>query len=673
LNKALNYSSISLAKAILPIAFFFMAHILIGQSKAIDSLQRIVALQKHDTTELNAYVSLCFEFLRRDLDKTKVYAHEAMSLGRRLNAVTQLGHAYFYMVSSHQNSGQIDSAVYYLDLLGKHSAAHPSYWRMAANYNQAAGLLYKNTGQPKKALPFMLKNLAYTTSSDESRAGSLLNIGNVYSDLGNYKEASDYYMQCLRLFEKVGNKRGQSYALNSLGTSSLYLGQLVNAKRYLERSLQIKELIGDKRGVIGSSISLGDVYKELGKFDKSEEFYLKGLNQAQQVKLPLEEARALHQLGLLYKKKGELDLARETMKKSLVIARSTGDSLMCTKIRSEILGIDITVAQMLLANLQTIVAAGDKAAEATEYNRLSEYYSMNSQFDKALSYLKKYQSLNDSLKGNTVLIQFRELEEKYNSDKKERELALLKKEHDLSLAEVKRQQANLVGIAIALVSVVIVSLALINRYRVVNRTRRMIELERMRNHIARDLHDDIGSTLSSINIISQLALKEQSNAGIHLKKIATHSARMMENMSDIVWSINPANDSLEQMIAKMKEFAAEILEPKEIEFTFDVDPSVTPLKLDVEKRKNMFLIFKEVVNNAAKYSEAANLAVHVGRENGTLMLAVRDDGRGFEIGKVGQGNGLKNMADRARSMNAHLTQTSEPGKGSSLSLQVPIT
>ena len=114
-----------------------------------------MALQKHDTTELNAMNGLSFEFLRRDLSKTKSYAYQTIKLARSLNAVWQLGSGYFYLVTSHQNSGNLDSALYYLDLLGKHSEANPSYWKMAANYNQAAGLFYKNTGQPKKALTYM--------------------------------------------------------------------------------------------------------------------------------------------------------------------------------------------------------------------------------------------------------------------------------------------------------------------------------------------------------------------------------------------------------------------------------------------------------------------------------------------------------------------------------------
>ena len=327
----------------------------------------------------------------------------------------------------------------------------------------------------------------------------------------------------------------------------------------------------------------------------------------------------------------------------------------------------------LFSNLNTFINMGDRSGEALEYFRLSEYYAVNKQYDKALHYLKKHYQLKDSLEGSSVLIQIKQLEKLYENDKKEKEIALLKKDQDLQSLALSQERTNNSLIIVALISVVVISVLLLNRYRVVNRNKRMLEVEKMRNNIARDLHDDIGSTLSSINIMSQIALQENGNAGTHLKKIATHSARMMENMSDIVWSINPRNDTLEQVAAKMKEFAAEILEPKEITYTFSIDESIVGLKLDVEKRKNIFLIFKEAVNNAAKYSEAGKLAIQLSRVNGSLILSVIDNGKGFDSATVIHGNGLNNMTERAHSMNGRLTQFSEPGKGSSVSLQVPLT
>ena len=666
-------------KTLITIFLILLSHLLLAQSNVVDSLQKIVSLQRHDTTEVNALVSLAYEFLQKDLGKVKSYAYQVVTLSRSINAVPQLGNGYFYLISSHQNNGNLDSAVYYLDLLGKHSKANPTYWKMAANYNQAAGLFYKNTGQPKTALSYMLKNLEFKQLSGESRAGLMLNIGNIYFDLGDYRNSSSYYIRSLALFEKIGNKRGQSYILNSLGSTSVNMKQYAAAKSYLEKSLKIKEELNDSRGMVSSSNSLGDVYKELGQFNEAERYYLKALKASREVKIPLGEARSLHQLGLLYKRTGEYSRAKEDLKQSLILAKNGGDSLMSAKINSEIISIEMKEEERnltestLLTNLNTIIHAGDKHAQVVEYKRLSEFYAINGQFDKAYTFLKKYESLNDSVNGNSVVLQLKELEEKYNSEKKEKEITLLKQKQDLKDVEIKRQRANQTGIGIALISVILISLLLINRYRIVNRTKRQLELEHMRQGIARDLHDDIGSTLSSINIMSQLALNESDEATHQLKKIVTQSAHMMETMSDIVWSINPGNDSVEQMIHKMKEFAGEMLEPKNMEYHFEVAADANTILLSAEKRKNLYLIFKEAINNAAKYSEGNRVDILLNRENGSLHMTVRDNGKGFDSPLTKSGNGLNNMQARAAALQGTLTRNSKAHAGTEIILQIPIT
>nr|HPH45630.1 triple tyrosine motif-containing protein [Chryseolinea sp.] len=197
--------------------------------------------------------------------------------------------------------------------------------------------------------------------------------------------------------------------------------------------------------------------------------------------------------------------------------------------------------------------------------------------------------------------------------------------------------------------------------------------EQIRSKVARDLHDDIGSTLSSINIISKLAMNESNgNTNHHLQRIGEHSARMMESMSDIVWSINPNNDSLEQMMVKMKEFAAEILEPKNITYTFEGEESLNGTSLDIQVRKNIFLIFKETINNTAKYSEANLVTIQLEVNANSLHLLIQDNGKGFDFKTVKPGNGLRNIRERAKGINALLDLKSSH-LGTQIELNIPIT
>lgn len=204
-----------------------------------------------------------------------------------------------------------------------------------------------------------------------------------------------------------------------------------------------------------------------------------------------------------------------------------------------------------------------------------------------------------------------------------------------------------------------------------------LEVERLRHRISRDLHDDIGSALTTINVLSKVALNkgdDQNSVKGYLTRIKDSAQQTMESMSDIVWAINPSNDSLESMLARMKEYAAELCEAKGIELIFDADSVITHRKLDVAYRKNVFLIFKEAVNNAVKYSNGGNLLVTMSmKADHILHLSIADNGKGFESGKRNGGNGLKNMKSRAEELNGTLTINTSPGNGTVVHLELPIT
>jgi signal transduction histidine kinase len=119
-----------------------------------------------------------------------------------------------------------------------------------------------------------------------------------------------------------------------------------------------------------------------------------------------------------------------------------------------------------------------------------------------------------------------------------------------------------------------------------------------------------------------------------IKKIGDSSRKMMESMSDIVWSINPGNDSVNNIIVRMREYAAQALEPKDVSYNVAAEDKVTEIKLPLEKRRDFFLVFKEAVNNLAKYSRASKADISISLKANCLELIIKDDGRGFDIAAV---------------------------------------
>ncbi|MCR6721606.1 MAG: hypothetical protein NVV59_15285 [Chitinophagaceae bacterium] len=179
-----------------------------------------------------------------------------------------------------------------------------------------------------------------------------------------------------------------------------------------------------------------------------------------------------------------------------------------------------------------------------------------------------------------------------------------------------------------------------------------------------------------INIISKMAL-EQSNGNTQLsdqlRKIKDHSAKMMDSMSDIVWAINPSNDSFDKTIVRMKEFAAEILEPAGINYYFTEDERLAGVQLNIESRKELYMLFKEAVTNAAKYSKASEVNILFRVLDNSLELTILDNGTGFDIAKAHGGNGIRNMKNRAAQMDADLRCESIKGTGTSIHVKIPIT
>ena len=200
------------------------------------------------------------------------------------------------------------------------------------------------------------------------------------------------------------------------------------------------------------------------------------------------------------------------------------------------------------------------------------------------------------------------------------------------------------------------------------RLQQIIRLQNIRNRIASDLHDDIGSTLNSISVYSEVAKKDSSRQAYALSMIGESSRKVIDAMSDIVWTINPDNDSFEKIILRLRSLSYNLLRAKNIEFTFKVDEGLKDIKLSLEARRNFYLIFKEVLNNLIKYSGAKRASIIITRNSNTITLLIRDDGIGFDTGKSYNGNGLTNMRKRAKEIKANLTIESGEDAGTFIQL-----
>jgi signal transduction histidine kinase len=193
-----------------------------------------------------------------------------------------------------------------------------------------------------------------------------------------------------------------------------------------------------------------------------------------------------------------------------------------------------------------------------------------------------------------------------------------------------------------------------------------------RNRIAKELHDDLGSLASSVHIMSGMLeknlIEDERNAQL-AAKIKRNSAQLSETLSDLVWAVYSKNDSFENMIHRMKNYAFEILPVQSIQVHFKYDYSIMDMSLGVVQRKNIFLIFKEAINNISKYSKADTVNIEFEKRENQMTLIISDNGIGFDINKNNRGNGINNLYARAKAIQGKIHLTSSEGKGTEIKLE----
>lgn len=205
---------------------------------------------------------------------------------------------------------------------------------------------------------------------------------------------------------------------------------------------------------------------------------------------------------------------------------------------------------------------------------------------------------------------------------------------------------------------------------------RQLMLERERARISQDMHDDVGASLTRISILSELAKNKPDVTGETkqwLSQISNTSRSVMEEMSQIVWALNPKNDTLEGLFAYLRRFTNEYLEPTTVNCTFDLPEELPKKALNVEIRRNVYLVVREALHNVVKHSGAENVRIKMLMNENGFSISIKDDGKGFDPGKLEfPGNGLVNMKKRMSDIGGEIVIKSEPGSGTWIELIISL-
>jgi signal transduction histidine kinase len=211
----------------------------------------------------------------------------------------------------------------------------------------------------------------------------------------------------------------------------------------------------------------------------------------------------------------------------------------------------------------------------------------------------------------------------------------------------------------------------LHRYRLAQ----LLALERIRTRIAADLHDDIGSSLSQVAILSEVVRRRigESDPEIvgHLTRIGEISRNLVDSMGDIVWAINPAKDKLFYLAQRIRDFADDVFAAGDIQLQFRAPERDHNLAIGADTRRQVFLILKECVHNIVRHAKCTRVDIDIRVEGKRLVVEVHDDGVGFEPSAAVNGHGLASMRNRARRLGGKITFAARD-QGTAVTLDVPL-
>ncbi|MBK7809795.1 MAG: tetratricopeptide repeat protein [Saprospiraceae bacterium] len=563
-------------------------------------------------------------------------------------------------------------------------------------YKKGIGNAYNNMGTIFQSKPDYLTSLEFykkalkireEAGDKKSIAYSYHNIGNIYRHLDNYPEALKNYFATLKIFEELGDKKGIANTYNNIGVVYHDQDNYPEALKNYFASLKIREEIGDKNGIAYCYNNLAIIYRNQRKYPEALKNSFASLKIKEEIGDKKGIANTYSNIGSIHCDQGNYQEALKNHFASLKINEEIGNK---DDIGAICLDIGLTKLKMKAAreakDWQSKALRLGKAIESLSlmqrsYEGLAAADSALGNFKAAYENHKLFILYRDSIENTENAKKIITLQMNYDFGKKQDSLNVVQTKKDLiALKELNKQKLVRNGFIWGTIILLFLTGTAILFF--IDRTKRnrMKQLEAVRGSISRDLHDDIGSTLQSISVMSEIARMKSTSGGSQesipfLEKIGRASRDMMEKMNDLVWAVSPQNDNFENIIYHMRAFGGELLAGKDIALHFKSDSDLNSIILSMEKRKSFFLVYKEALNNIYKYSGAKNVTVEISKTNHKLNLVVLDDGVGFNMNenhlKIG-GNGLKNMNARAAELNGTISITSAPGKGTTVSLMVNL-
>ena len=661
-------------------------------SPYLDSLLKELKGQDPDIIDIDLMSRIALLYTDIDPAEGLKYARDALSLAQRRGDLVNEARAYNSLASNWLMHLEMDSALMY--------------------YGRALSI-YKDLDD-KKGMGDIIGNM-----------------GQVAYQTGRYDEALSYFLKSLTAYEDIDYKSGIINQHASIGNTYMLQRKYNLALHHDSLALHGFAALGDSLGygmVLGN---MANIFADLGKFERAAGLFREATAIFRKANEPLGMARNLINLTAMYNDEGQYAAALESGLQGLTICRDNHIDLCvryCLSnvgfayLKSYVNKDSVSIGYVLIpgSDHDLLRQAIDYLEQSATYTRnlesprdaqdihlaLSMAYKFSGHFEKALEHHERYAAVQDSLSSVDRTERIEQLTT-------EREIAVRDKQIELDKLRLKVKRSERIYFIIGLIllsgwlsfvyrnarnqrkanlqlgelntQISNANLQLENQNSQLTHTldelkstqAQLIEAERqkeneiLRRRISRDIHDDISSGLSKITWMSEILRKPgstQQPADLELlDRIASYSRDTVSKLGEIIWSTKPESDTVTSLVSYCREFLHKYLDGLSMRTHVDFPDSEQHIPLNPELRRNLYLVLKESVHNAVKYSKATDLHIGLSIQDGAYHLVVEDNGAGMDVSDVTtKGNGLRNMQTRMQDVHGTMTLQSSPGKGTRL-------
>ncbi|MBN8790554.1 MAG: hypothetical protein J0I84_26035, partial [Terrimonas sp.] len=293
-------------------------------------------------------------------------------------------------------------------------------------------------------------------------------------------------------------------------------------------------------------------------------------------------------------------------------------------------------------------------------------------YKKAYTYMESLQNIRDTLLNEKTEMAIADAEAKYKLGEKQQELELAHAERRIQTADASRQRTSKLIILFSAAGIFLMTMLLFNRYKLKKELEKHNMLLEERTRIGRELHDDLGGGLSTIRLMTEMIKDPQFGMnGSYLNNISFKSKELIQNMNEIVWSLNNGNDNIAGMIVYIRQYAGTFLEDANIVLSFEQQQTVPDIEVDGHTRRHIFLVIKEALHNIVKHSGADEVKIHISI-NDHFTISIADNGKGIsDTQREVPGNGLRNMQQRIDVLKGRFHIIQQPG--TTITFSIPCT